>query len=133
MGLHSDLIAYLETNTAIKSAIVGGVFHEFYPQTQTEFPVLVAQMVSNVESEFDMDYPAGSKIYVSRYQLDIWGKTSGQVVDAAQIVDAELIAFNGIMGSTNVQRIERVSMSQLGEIKGDKQNRRVSADYSIWY
>ena len=133
MGVHADWIAFLEGNATIAAAVPGGVFHEFYPQRQAVFPVLVVQLVSNAEIDPDMDYPTGAKINQRRYQLDVWGETSKQVIDAADVIDAVLIAFSGAAGSVTIQRVERDNQADLGELNGDKSRRRVSTDYSIWY
>ena len=133
MGAHADLVAFLNGNVTISAAAPGGIFHEFYPQSQREFPVLLYRLVSWSEFAPDMDYPEGGTIQERRFQIDVVGLSSGEVTDSIEVIDAELTAFSGTMGSSTVQRIERSTASDLGEIRNDKQRRRASADYIIWY
>lgn len=133
MGAHADLVAFLNGNVTISAAVPGGVFHEFYPQSQRDFPVLLYRLVSWSEFAPDMDYPEGDIIQERRFQLDVVGLSSGDVTDSIEAIDAELTAFSGTIGNSTVQRIERSTASDLGEIRNDKQRRRASADYIIWY
>lgn len=133
MGAHSDFVAFLKGHQTITAAARGGVFHEFFPEDQKMFPVLLYRLVSWTEAEPDMDYPDGEALNERRFQLDIVGESSISVTDTQDAVDHVLVNFSGPMGSLNIQQIRRSTASDLGEIRGDKQRRHASADYIIWY
>ena len=133
MSFHSDLISYLQANETVRQNAPGGVFHEFVPQGQTEYPVLVVSLISNVEVAVDLDYPDGAKLEERRYQFDIQGQRSEQVVDAVEAIDAMMVALRGAVGSTSVQWVERTGQRDLSSLDGDKLRRRISTDYTIYF
>lgn len=131
--IHTSLYNMLKSNSQLVATFGGRVFHEWPPQSNQNWPVLVFQQVSALEFAEDMDQPSGEKIEQTSYQFDTYARSSADAVGAGDVVDSVLRSYRGTMGAVNVQHVQRVNLTHLGEIVGDKQVRRVSADYVIWY
>lgn len=130
--MHDDLYAYLTGTAAITALFGDRVYHEWVPQNHNDWPALTFQQVSLIDLAEDFDGPFAS-MDQARYQFDIIGDTSAQVVAAAETFDSVFRALRGTIGSTTVQHVSLGSQQQLGEMVGDKQRRRVSLDYEITY
>ena len=134
--LHSDLFNYLKTTPQINDLFGGRIYHEWIPESETKRPALVFFLSSETEQAEDMEASEeadGDKLDLSNYQFDIRGRKSKEVTEAAKTFDSVFRRFAGTMGSTRIQLITLGNKSHLGEIVGDKMERRVSLDYGIFH
>lgn len=133
MSLHEDLFTFLKEDPDISALVSGRIFHEFIPQGEP-FPAMTFQLVTGQEVEQDMDYPDDEPpLEEDRYQFDIYSDKSAEAVAIAKKFDKKLRSLRGVVGTTTIQRVERIDKSHLGEVQGDKVRRRISSDYSFWY
>lgn len=131
--IHRSLFQFLKAEPSLVTEFGDRIYHEWPPQSQTVYPMLSFQKVAGNEFAEDMEAPGDSKMEQANYQFDVWGKTSDDVVGAAETFDSVLRNFRGTMGAVDVQHITLGNESHLGEIIGDKQVRRVSFDFVIYY
>ena len=131
--IHTSLYNMLKSNANLVAEFGGRVFHEWAPQSNEVWPVLVFTQIAGIEFAEDMDNPSGEKIEQVSYQMDTYARNSADAVRAGDVVDSVLRNYRGTMGTVSVQHVQRVNLTHLGERVGDKQVRRVSADYVIWY
>jgi hypothetical protein len=125
------LYAYLKDTPQIADLVGERIYHEWMPQPNNEWPVLVFFKVSTTEQAEEMCPEESPRVDVSNYQFDIYGRKSKQVTEAADTFDSVFRNFVGTMGATRIQQIALGNISHLGEIVGDKMVRRVSLDYAI--
>lgn len=131
--MHDDLYQYLKKDPGFIAIFGGRIYHEFLPQSEQTYPALVFQLASSIEIATDMDDDDSERMDEDRWQFDVYARDSRTVIDASNGFDSIFRKFRGMMGATAVQLIERANKSHLGEVIGDKQNRRVSLDYSITF
>lgn len=130
--MHDDLYTFLTTDPTLAALFGGRVYHEWVPQNHNTWPAMRFQLVSLIDVAEDMEAPFAG-MDQARYQFDVIGDTSAQVIAAADTVDSVLRAWRGTIGATTIQHVALGSKQHLGEIVGDKQRRRVSLDYEITY
>jgi hypothetical protein len=121
-------------NDAAISAVFGArIYHEWVPQSLATWPALVFQQVTGNEFAIDFDSLGEENLELVSYQFDVYARSSADVISASQIFVSQMRKLRGTIGSVTVQHSELVNTSQLGEIVGDKQVRRVSSDFLIYY
>ncbi len=103
------------------------------PQSANTFPALVYSCVSGLEHSPDFEPPDSGTIEQIGYQFDVYADTSEDASAAAKAFDDAFRVFRGTMGAARIQLVERSNISHLGAIDGDKQRRRVSLDYTIYF
>ncbi len=131
--MHDDLFQFLTNNPAITAIFGARIFHEFLPQSNDTYPALTFQLASSNDTAEDMEDNDAQRLVEDRWQMDVIARKSADVINAAKQFDSIFRIFRGTMGAVAVQHIERANESHLGDVTGDKQNRRVSLDYSITF
>lgn len=131
--IHNSLFQFLKDDPDVGSIVDDRIYHEWVPQSETTFPALVFQQVAGQEFASDMDAPNDRKIEQANYQFDLYARNSADVINGAQTLDSVLRNLRGTIGAVDVQHVEQSNITHLGEIVGDKQVRRVSIDYVIYY
>lgn len=109
------------------------IFHEWAPQNVSTWPILVFRQIAASEVAPDMEAPDDAKLDQYVYQFDVYARKSTDVIEASDAFDSIFRNFRGTMSAVRIQTVERVNITQIGEIVGDKQIRRVSLDYQIFF
>lgn len=131
--IHNSLFQFLRDDPDVGSIVDDRIYHEWAPQGVRTWPLLVFQQVAGQEFAADMDAPNDAKIEQANYQFDVYARNSADVVNGANTIDSVLRNLRGTIGAVDVQHVELSNITHLGEIVGDKQVRRVSMDYVIYY
>lgn len=131
--MHDELVAWLDSHAPIVAVFDGRTYHEWMPQGANTFPALVYRQVGGLEHAPDFEPPDDETIDQVGYQFDVYGDSSAVATTASKAFDSVFRKFRGTMGAAKIQLVERTNISHLGEIDGDKQRRRVSIDYTIYF
>lgn len=131
--IHNSLAEFLKTDPELVGIFDGRVWHEWQPQEVATWPVLSFQEVAASPFADDMESPGQIDIEQSNYQLDVWARSSADVISASEALLIRMEAFRGTMGAVRVQHVEFANRTQLGDIIGNKQVRRVSMDFRFYY
>ncbi len=131
--IDKDLHQYLKQEAGITAVFGTRIYHEWMPQGNDTWPVLVFQKIGHNEVSPDMttETVMDGKMDSAVYQFDVYGTGSQQVNEAADTFDRIFRVFRGTMGATKVQGIDLSNISSLGTKVGDKARRRVTMDYQL--
>jgi len=131
--IQKHLFQWMKTNPALQALFGDRFYHEWAPQNVSTWPLVTFRLLSGIEVAEDMEDEDGSEIDSFRYEFQVAARKSIDADIAAIIFDREMRKFRGTMGAVKVQRVEFANRSDLGEIIGDKQVRKVALDYSIFF
>lgn len=131
--MHNDLYNWLKTNATLVTEFGDRVYHEWAPQGVEQWPQLVFQQQQANEVAEDFDSLGQQVLELVSYQFDVYARSSQVVVESSGILISQLRLLRGTIGSVDIQHTELVNSIHLGEIVGDKQVRRVSSDFLIYY
>jgi len=127
MSLETGLRAALVGDSATNALVGGRVYPEFMPQ-DTKYPAITYQRISTVRTQY---LTAVDDFTQVRVQVDCWDDSYSGVKSLASAVKS---AIDGvlILGTVTVHHCFMTSMTDLSEVSGDREDRRVSMDFTVY-
>ena len=128
MTIEDGLYAHLSADSNIVAVVSDRIYPAKLPQDPT-LPALSYKRISGVTLE-RQNGPAC--VDIVRIQIDCWAKVYEDAKNLAKLVRARLEAYQGLMGSIQVQacRVLEDSMDDWDDVPDDY---RVTSEFEIWY
>jgi hypothetical protein len=127
MSLETGLYTAITSDGTVAALVSTRVYPEFMPQGVT-YPAITYQRVSTVRTQLLSGIDNFTQV---RVVVDCWDSSySG----AKALADAVKNALDGVtvLGAQSIQHCYMDSMSDLSEIDGDREDRRVSLQFIIF-
>lgn len=126
------IVAILLASSTLTDLIGNRVYPNYVPQNAA-MPAVTYQRISGPR-DHTFDGPSG--LVQSRYQLNSWGATYGDMESVADAVRIAMDGFTGSVGGRVIQNIETDDETDIPVITpGVDQTRRMGSgmDFNIWY
>lgn len=127
MSLETGLRAELAADAGVSALVGGRIYPEYMPQDAT-YPAITYDRISTVRSQFLTGVDDFTQV---RIQVDCWDDSYSGVKALASAVKSALDGVR-ILGTVKVQHCFMASMSDLSNIDGDREDRRVSMDFLVY-
>ena len=128
-----SLYQRLQADGLLRAFFGERMYHEWPPQGEKTWPLLVMTLTSGQEFAPDMEDDDADELNQNNYQFDVYARTSEEVIEAAAAFHSVFKNLRGTIGAVKIQQVDQSNMQHLGEIVGDKQVRRVSLDYAVYF
>lgn len=111
-----------EQLTALLNGVVAGGIYPMSAAQNDTFPYLVYQRVGS-PIENTLSGNGNPPINNTRFQIDAWGRTYADAVNAAAAVRSAMAAWS----------VQNVQLHEHDEYESDMKAYRVIMDYSVWH
>lgn len=127
MSLETGLRAELVADATVNGLVKGRVYPEIMPQ-DASYPAISYQRISTVRTQFLTGIDDFTQV---RMQVDCWDDSYSGVKSLASAVKS---ALDGkyLLGTVTVHHCFMISMSDLSSVDGDREDRRVTMDFTVY-
>lgn len=127
MSLETGLRAQLVGDATVTGLVSSRVYPEIMPQN-VQYPAISYQRISTTRTQFLTGVDDFTKV---RIQVDCWDESYSGVKSLASAVKSALDGKT-LLGAVTVHHCFMSSMSDLSEVSGDREDRRVSMDFIVY-
>ena len=127
MSLETGLRAALVADATTNALVSGRIYPEMMPQ-DTKYPAITYQRISTVRTQFLTGVDDFTRV---RIQVDCWDDSYSGVKSLASAVKSALDGKR-VLGTVVVHHCFMSSMTDLSEINGDREDRRVTMDFTVY-
>lgn len=115
------------------SALIGArVYPSVMPENRTlPNDLAVTYEQTGLVDDDHLQGPAG--LAIATMQIQCFGRTYAAVRELANEVDTVLRGYRGTSSGVEIHGIERDNLIELTDLDGDRIERRIVIDYSVWH
>jgi len=127
MSLETGLRAALVADATVNGLVSGRIYPEIMPQ-DTKYPAISYSRISTVRTQFLDGVDDFTQV---RVQVDCWDDSYSGVKSLASAVKSALDGVR-VLGAVEIHHCFMISMSDFSAIDGDREDRRVSMDFTVY-
>lgn len=127
MSLETGLRAELVGSSGVKALVGNRVYPEVMPH-DVKYPAISYQRISTVRTQFLTGIDDFTHVQI---QIDCWDNSYSGVKALADAVKSALDGVR-VLGTESVHHCFMVSMTDLSQIDGDREDRRISMDFTVY-